>query len=56
MLNKVALRQVRSILQSCNAIGIDDAISGKKTLVDLNEIKNFTSCQSAAKTAFLKRK
>ena len=39
MLNKVALRQVRSILQSCNAIGIDDAISGKKTLVDLSEIK-----------------
>ena len=37
----MALRQVRSILQSCNAIGIDDAISGKKTLIGLSEIKKF---------------
>ena len=39
MLNKVALRQTWSILQSCNAIGINNVISGKKTLVDLSEIK-----------------
>ena len=39
MLNKVALRKAWSILQSCNAIDINNVISGKKTLVDLSEIE-----------------